>query len=117
MGGCGGLVLVLVRVRFVGSHYIPPGLIKPQRNRVAMRTSTRPPPIPASAPCPYSWEQLLLPDPLFAALVFEGKLELHTVGQRLARLDVDILLNYARDSQVSQGLRGSLDGGSRRLLP
>src|SRR6266849_3028583 len=31
----------------------PPGTYATQANRVATRTSTRPPPFPASAPCPY----------------------------------------------------------------
>src|SRR5229473_456207 len=41
-----GLVLVLVGVRPVCSTQSP-------RDRVATRTSTRPPPCPTSAPCPY----------------------------------------------------------------
>src|SRR5579872_4947696 len=34
-------------------HVIRQDIIKPRRNHTATRTSTRPPPLPTSAPCPY----------------------------------------------------------------
>jgi hypothetical protein len=40
----------------------------------------------------------------FTTLILERDLELHTVGKRLPRLNVDVLLDNASDSNVPQGL-------------
>jgi hypothetical protein len=50
----------------------------------------------------------------FPALVLERECHFQTVGQRLARLDVDVLLDNAGHPQVPQTV-GSLLDGSRLL--
>src|SRR5258708_463814 len=52
-----------------------------------------------------------------AALVLERELELDTIRQRLARLDMHVLLDHAGDAQIPQRARSLLDGCGCRLLP
>src|SRR5258708_19892721 len=57
------------------------------------------------------------PDRSGAALVLDRELELDEIYQRLACLDMHVLLDHAGDAQVPQGSRSLLDGCSCRLLP
>src|SRR5260221_1353439 len=52
-----------------------------------------------------------------AAFVLERELELDTIRQRLARLDMHVLLDHADDAQIPQRARSLLDGCGCRLLP
>src|SRR5207245_5195534 len=51
-----------------------------------------------------------------AALVLERQLHFHTVGKRLPRFDVDVLIDNAVDPNFPLGLRSPLDGCSGRVL-
>src|SRR6266446_9266366 len=78
------------------------------------------PPGPAGLlawPSPDEQSSLATGDGSATALVLERELHLHTVGKRLPRLNVDVLLHDAGDPQVPQGLGSPLDGDRSCLLP
>src|SRR5262249_20916365 len=50
-------------------------------------------------------------------LVLKGNFQLGAIGDDLPKLNLHVLLHHLRDTQVAQGLGGSLDGSSGGFLP